>query len=316
MELIADGMRKPPVNRLDEYLGLNRLSGWRDSVITKLANGDVGLAIKNGTGSSLGQTEYDNSTKYPAFSIGQESANVVFLGGIDSNAAVQPLWAEPFNRIIDDSINELRLENEGKTYGVQVIGALGKSTILHREPMNGNFDRAFPGNIFQLVQRSDAHDRSRNGRFPLEINFPENFTRGRSVHPFVMGDIRGAVLIEQLLGREKFSTVHLVFFERDGIKSIPLRFEPKPDELIEIKQYVKDAANLPNDSNEKADRWMMNAVTALPSWKIDGAWGLDGALVISVAKINALWFLTREEVKEARKCAKNIGANPIARIGK
>jgi hypothetical protein len=283
MDLIADGARTPPANPLDRCLGMGIYS-WL--LVTKLPNGDDGLLL----------SYYDKTDNFSVFSVTSQSTTPSLLGDYNPNTPAQTPWAAAFLKKISGSPTKLKVIANKNTFNLLESNYYLSSRLLLSKPKAASFNKLFPDNPYQLD--------SNFFETPLiysDFYNPVNRTTGRSVSCFSVGDIRGAVLIEQLMGREKFAAVWLVFFEPDGIKYVSLRFEPTPDELEELKRYQQDAK-----TRYELDRWMIHAQTARPDYASDKAWGLKDALVISVVKINALWFLTREEVMEARKLARKI----------
>ena len=133
-----------------------------------------------------------------------------------------------------------------------------------------------------------------------------------SFSPFEMGGIRAAISIGREMGTPSRSRTDLVFFEPDGIKSVPLRFEMKPGDLDRLRQYLRDERNWGDAANDFTPNPRVLAHKNPGVQASDTACVANETLCITNNNAELLWFLTKEEILEARKRAKPIETSNIS----
>ena len=114
------------------------------------------------------------------------------------------------------------------------------------------------------------------------------------------------------MGTPSRSRTDLVFFEPDGIKSVPLRFEMKPGDLDRLRQYLRDERNWGDAANDFTPNPRVLAHKNPGVQASDTACVANETLCITNNNAELLWFLTKEEILEARKRAKPIETSNIS----
>lgn len=285
LELVGDSLRIPNVSPLDAALSEKpALDQWA----IRLPDGDVGLLIARISARA-------SSLKATAFRISTKTGTVSVLGEWDPKAPPSSEWALPFREAGAQRAWGRTAENSPTTQPFEILedSPYFPSRVLYRAPfpaslkwMAGNWTRTPDWRNFTtitpLLLIGNASD-APAGSPPIE----------GSCSPFMVGDIHGLVSFERIKGRESRAQTWLSFFEPDGIKSVPLRFEVPPKDIGPLLSYFRTELGW-----KVADDYKPRPFTD------DRAWGVKDALVISNAKANILWILSRDELIAARKLAK------------
>ena len=130
-----------------------------------------------------------------------------------------------------------------------------------------------------------------------------------SFNCFEMGNVRGAISIGREMGTPGRSRTDLLFFEPDGIKSVPLRFQMDPGDLDRLRQFLRVERNWGDAAKDfTPNPRVLNSSGWCPS---DFACVVSETLCISNNNAEFLWFLSKEEILEARKRAKKIDSCTI-----
>ena len=282
-EVLADSARKPTANPLDEVVP----NGLTELAVAQLPNGDHGLLVPF---CPAQKPHYLN-----VYHIALKTGEVSMYKSWEIAHPPQEEWAQPFLDCIKERLSR-------------------KEVKYFRHAEEKREELAFT-NIFDYCQTTPIASApfSRESLGLAKPVFPQMVNRSPvalcSFSYFEMGDIRAAISIGRERGRSTVARTDLVFFEPDGIKSVPLRFQMKPDDLNGLRQYLRDEKQWGDAAN---DYTPCPRVVENGFWKSDTACVANDTLLIANNSPELLWFLTKEEILEARKRAKKIGGSNFA----
>ena len=283
-EVLADSLRKPAANPLDEVAA----DGFAELVVAQLPNGDHGLLVRSCPAT---KPSYSN-----VYQIALKTGEVSMYKSWDIMHPPQEEWAQPFLDFIKQQLSRKEVK--------YFRNAEDKKETLSF--LRYTFDSS-PNSIIASAPFSQESLGLTKPVFPQVVNRSPFALCSFSY--FKMGDIRAAISIGRERGRSTVARTDLVFFEPDGIKSVPLRFEMKPDDLNALRQYLRDEKKWGNDAN---DYTPCPRVVEKGFWKSDTACVVNDTLYIWNSGPELLWFLTKEEILEARKRAKKIDISNLA----
>ena len=274
IDVLADSMRKPAATLLDE-----------------MANSDLAMArLPDGAHGLLARSRV--KTEQNVYSIEPTTGEITLFGAWNMKLSPQPEWTKPFMDVLNGRLDDiyLTLSEDKKTQSLKLRDHFFPFRVIATVPASP-FPRWLPKPVFpQVVDRS-----------PFALC---SFTL------FEMGDIRGAVSIGREKGRSTNSQTDLVFFESDGIKSIPLRFDMEKSDLDRLRQFL----SVDRKRGDKSIDYTPNPRVGNAGFlRSDKACVVNDTLFISNNSPEVLWFLTKEEVMEARKRATKIDANNFAK---
>jgi len=104
-----------------------------------------------------------------------------------------------------------------------------------------------------------------------------------------------------------YSSTYIVFFEADGLRYIPLRFEIPNALNQELREYQRTEFKRDTPADWRPTPHVFEGISWVPD---DRAWTVADTLVITCARANAFWMISSKELAEARTRAQPIGVVP------